>query len=194
MYKKIILSSFIIFILSTLFHSLYNYLPCFLTSIIVPVNESIFEHMKMIFTSYMFYLLIKILFNKKRENNLISSFVIASLFNIVIFLIIYIPIYLLFGEKLVVTLILYFITILISNYLMYKIQNKKINSKINKYSVYIIPLVYIVFTLLTYFPLKNMLFLDPTTNTYGIIKTHYIEYIKDFQPFFISLYQQANDM
>ena len=159
MYKKIILSSFIIFILSTLFHSLYNYLPCFLTSIIVPVNESIFEHMKMIFTSYMFYLLIKILFNKKRENNLISSFVIASLFNIVIFLIIYIPIYLLFGEKLVVTLILYFITILISNYLMYKIQNKKINSKINKYSVYIIPLVYIVFTLLTYFPLKNMLFL-----------------------------------
>lgn len=175
MYKKIILSSFIIFILSTLFHSLYNYLPCFLTSIIVPVNESIFEHMKMIFTSHMFYLLIKILFNKKHENNLISSFVIASLFNIVIFLIIYIPIYLLFGEKLVVTLILYFITILISNYLMYKIQNKKINSKINKYSVYIIPLVYIVFTLFTYFPLKNMLFLDPTTNTYGIIKTHYIE-------------------
>lgn len=175
MYKKIILSSFIIFILSALFHSLYNYLPCFLTSIIVPVNESIFEHMKMIFTSYMFYLLIKILFNKKHENNLISSFVIASLFNIVIFLIIYIPIYLLFGEKLVVTLILYFITILISNYLMYKIQNKKINSKINKYSVYIIPLVYIVFTLFTYFPLKNMLFLDPTTNTYGIIKTHYIE-------------------
>lgn len=175
MYKKIILSSFIIFILSTLFHSLYNYLPCFLTSIIVPVNESIFEHMKMIFTSYMFYLLIKILFNKKHENNLISSFVIASLFNIVIFLIIYIPIYLLFGEKLVVTLILYFITILISNYLMYKIQNKKINSKINKYSVYIIPLVYIVFTLFTYFPLKNMLFLDPTSNTYGIIKTHYIE-------------------
>lgn len=175
MYKKTILSSFIIFILSTLFHSLYNYLPCFLTSIIVPVNESIFEHMKMIFTSYMFYLLIKILFNKKHENNLISSFVIASLFNIVIFLIIYIPIYLLFGEKLVVTLILYFITILISNYLMYKIQNKKINSKINKYSVYIIPLVYIVFTLFTYFPLKNMLFLDPTTNTYGIIKTHYIE-------------------
>ena len=112
---------------------------------------------------------------KKHENNLISSFVIVSLFNIVIFLIIYIPIYLLFGEKLVVTLILYFITILISNYLMYKIQNKKINSKINKYSVYIIPLVYIVFTLLTYFPLKNMLFLDPTTNTYGIIKTHYIE-------------------
>ena len=144
MYKKIILSSFIIFILSTLFHSLYNYLPCFLTSIIVPVNESIFEHMKMIFTSYMFYLLIKILFNKKHENNLVSSFVITSLFNIVIFLIIYIPIYLLFGEKLVVTLILYFITILISNYLMYKIQNKKINSKINKYSVYIIPLVYII--------------------------------------------------
>lgn len=175
MYKKIILSSFIIFILSTLFHSLYNYLPCFLTSIIVPVNESIFEHMKMIFTSYMFYLLIKILFNKKHENNLISSFVIASLFNIVIFLIIYIPIYLLIGEKLVVTLILYFITILISNYLMYKIQSKKINSKFNKYSVYIIPLVYIVFTLFTYFPLKNMLFLDPTSNTYGIIKTHYIE-------------------
>ena len=70
MYKKIILSSFIIFILSTLFHSLYNYLPCFLTSIIVPVNESIFEHMKMIFTSYMFYLLIKILFNKMLDTSI----------------------------------------------------------------------------------------------------------------------------
>ena len=121
MYKKIILSSFIIFILSTLFHSLYNYLPCFLTSIIVPVNESIFEHMKMIFTSYMFYLLIKILFNKKHENNLISSFVIASLFNIVIFLIIYIPIYLLFGEKLG----LYYTFSIYSIYITYLFSFKK---------------------------------------------------------------------
>ena len=174
--KKIkIINVVFLFLLSFLWHFVYDWFPNNIFALFFPVNESIFEHMKMIFTSYMFYLLIKILFNKKHENNLISSFVIASLFNIVIFLIIYIPIYLLFGEKLVVTLILYFITILISNYLMYKIQNKKINSKINKYSVYIIPLVYIVFTLFTYFPLKNMLFLDPTTNTYGIIKTHYIE-------------------
>ena len=173
MYKKILINSIIIFILSVLLHSLYHYLPCFLTSIFAPVNESIWEHMKIIFSSYMLYLLIKKLFFKKQENNLVTSFTISSIINIIIFLIIYIPVYLIFKENLIVTLIILFITIVISNYIMYKIQDKKINKKINKYSIYLIPLVYIIFAILTYFPIKGKLFIDPITNTYGIIKSHY---------------------
>ena len=67
MYKKILIHSLIIFAISTLIHSFYDCLPCFVTSIIIPVNESIWEHLKMIFTSYMILLLIIVLFSKKNN-------------------------------------------------------------------------------------------------------------------------------
>lgn len=170
MIKKIIINSIIIFALSTLIHSLYNYLPCYITSFIVPVNESIWEHMKMIFSAYMLFLLIKVLFFKKHEKNLTSSFVIGALFNIVIFLIIYVPIFYIFGENMIVTLIIYFITIIISNYFIYKMQQKKNNEKLNKITGFSIILIYLIFIILTYYPIKGKLFFDYTSQSYGIPK------------------------
>ena len=50
--KKIkIIGIFIIFILSVIFHFLYGIFPNYLFSILFPVNESIWEHMKLIVTS-----------------------------------------------------------------------------------------------------------------------------------------------
>ncbi len=171
MYKKIFINSIIIFVLSTLLHSLYNYLPNFITSIIVPVNESIWEHMKMIFSSYMLFLLIQILFYKKKPHNLISSFVITALFNIVIFLIIYLPLNAIIGKEIMsVTLIVYFISILISNYLLFKLQEKKENKTLNKIMGLSIILIYLIFTLLTYYPIKIDLFYDKQNHIYGIYK------------------------
>ena len=47
-----------IFILNFVFHFTYDLLPNTLFSILFPVNESIFEHQKMIFSSFVFYSII----------------------------------------------------------------------------------------------------------------------------------------
>ena len=47
--KKIIINSSIIFAMCFIFHFAYQVLPNFITSIISPVNESIYEHFKMLF-------------------------------------------------------------------------------------------------------------------------------------------------
>lgn len=170
MFKKILINSLIIFAISVLFHSMYNYLPITPVNIFAPVNESLFEHMKMIFSSYMFLILIIYLFYKHKPNNYITSNVIGSLFNIVIFLIIYLPIYNLFGENLIVTLIIYFITIVITSILKGKIEKHKNNKKYNIIFGISIIVIYIIFAILTFIPPKNNFFKDPTNNTYGIYK------------------------
>lgn len=168
--KKIIINTVIIFLFGFIFHNLFKYLPIFPVSIISPVNESIFEHMKMIYTSYIFFILFIYLFYKKKPNNYILSNTLSSIINIIIFLILYLPIYKLFGENLILTLILYFISIFITSFIKEKIENKKDNRKLNLLSIMIIIFIYIIFGILTYFPIKASIFMDPLNNTYGIYK------------------------
>jgi uncharacterized protein YqhQ len=131
--KKItIIGIIFIFLLSFITHSIYDWLPSFLTSLFFPVNESIWEHMKMIFTTSLIWGLVEYFILKKKDIdyfNIASATVLSVLFNIVIFLIIYVPIYIKFGENLIVTLIIYFITIVLSQIMAYNILNKGADPK-----------------------------------------------------------------
>ena len=168
--KKNIIYTILIFIISSLIHSFYNYLPNFITSIFFSVNESIWEHMKMIYTSYIIFLLLKFTFDKLKDNEaLIIN--ITAIINIIVFLIIYIPIYIIFKEHLIVTLIIYLISIYISIILTDKLKNKinkKISNTLNKYIIFIIAFTYLIFAFLTYKPPKISLFYDTVNKTYGI--------------------------
>ena len=54
--KKLkVINIVIVFLLSFLAHNLYKWFPNTFTAIFFPVNESIFEHMKIIATSFLFY-------------------------------------------------------------------------------------------------------------------------------------------
>ena len=54
--KKVkIINVFAVFLLSFLAHNIYKWFPNTITSIFFPVNESIFEHMKIISTCFLFY-------------------------------------------------------------------------------------------------------------------------------------------
>lgn len=66
--KKIkIISIFGIFVLNFISHFLYEWMPNTLFSIFFPVNESIFEHMKMISTSILIYSIIEYIILKKQK-------------------------------------------------------------------------------------------------------------------------------
>jgi hypothetical protein len=153
-----------IFIISFLIHNIYTWLPSFVTSIFFPVNESIWEHIKMIFTSYMIIMLI--------QKKSIISYIITSILNIIVFLIIYLPIYIVFGENLIITLIIYFVSIFISSILFkFLLERKKHLNKLNVLSIILILFIYIGFGFLTYYPINyNLLFFDYSKNIYGIPK------------------------
>lgn len=162
-----------IFLISFPAHFAYNFLPHTLTSILFPVNESIFEHMKIIFTSTLLYGLIDytlLKLNNIKFNNFIFQLFFTSFISIPIFLIIYLPIKFIIGEYLILTLLLLFITYLISSLISYNILKSVSIPILNIISIPLIIIIYLIFSYFTYTPPKNFFFYDTQTNSYGIPK------------------------
>ena len=101
--KKIkIIGVFLIFGLSFLSHFMYEWLPNTFFSIFFPVNESIWEHMKLLVTPVLIFSVFEYIIYKRKNinfNNFLLSYSISMILGIVIYLIIYLPLYYRFGEK-----------------------------------------------------------------------------------------------
>ncbi len=164
--KNIIIESVVIFTLSFITHNIYDWFPNFLTSIFFPVNESIWEHLKMIFSTILMWNIIKFVFTNKK-NFLFSNVLFSSLSTIIIFLIIYLPVDNLLKEhNLLVTLIIYYISLVFGYYIKTIILKNITNEKqINLLSIIILFIIIIIFGYLTYNPIDNYLFIDPTKKT-----------------------------
>lgn len=174
--KKIKLIAIInLFLLSFPAHFLYQFFPNILVSFFFPVNESIFEHMKIIFTTTCIYGSIDYLFlkiNKIKFANFSFQLFLTSFFSIPIYLVIYLPIRYLIGEYLIISISLLLITYIISQILSYHILTSPNISWLNSISIPLIILVYLNFIILTYSPPHHYLFYDTTTHSYGIPKKY----------------------
>ena len=154
------------------FHFLYEKFHSLLNSIISPVNESIWEHMKLLFSSILISgVLQKIIIKTKKipVNNVCISNYIAAILSIPIFLVLYLPIYVLMGKNMIITIIIMFIAIIISEIISYKIEMKK-DLKLENITIILAIITYIIFYILTIHPLSIELFRDPIHNIYGIKK------------------------
>ena len=152
-------------------HGLYGWFPSVITSIF-PVNESLFEHIKLIYLSPIISSIILYFYFKKAKNfqinNLLFGLMTSTIFNIIIFYIIYLPIYNIYGAVMWITLTIYFITIMLSQYLNYLIIEMNDNKKLNYISLIMLVTGIFILTYFTYHPLKIDFFLDVENNTYGI--------------------------
>ena len=166
--KFIIINTIVTFLLGFIVHGIYSWFPSFLTSIF-PVNESLYEHVKLIYLSPIISTLIVGAFFKYKINNIFYGMFISTTFNIFLFYIVYLPIYYLLGNSLIVTLIIYFITIIVSQYLNYLIVEKK-DKNLNTLGIVFSIIGIIFLTYFTYYPPKYDFFRDPEDNTYGIKK------------------------
>lgn len=160
------------FLLAFLTHFLYEWFPNTLFSIFFPVNESIWEHMKMLYTTILLYELIEFIILKlkkiKVNNFLLASFTSAIL-SIPIYLIMFLPIFYKMGEKMIITFIIMLITFIIVQIIHYKlITYKEIHLDILAF-IFIIT-TYIVMGILTYYPPEIDLFFDTKNEKYGINK------------------------
>lgn len=158
------------FLLCFPLHFVYDKFPSFFTSIFAPVNESVWEHMKILFGSIILSGVIQkiiVMFKRIDFNNVCFSNFVAAICSIPVFLIMFLPIYYIFGHNLIVTLIIMFIAIVISEILAYKIMLWRDLYFENKTIFYVV-IVYIIFVILTYYPINIDLFIDPITGILGI--------------------------
>lgn len=162
--KKNIFMIIFLFLLSFLWHFMYDWFPSVLTSIFFPVNESIWEHMKIIF-----YCLFIGSVLEKKGNNYYLNILVKPLVGVLFYLIIFIPLYLIFGESMFISISLMLFTYIIMELLGIKISKQE-ELNIKALPIIIIILISILFSILTYYPLHNFLFFDSVKLGYGILK------------------------
>lgn len=172
--KKIkIISAFIIMGLSVLSHFMYEWCNNFIFSILFPVNESIWEHMKLLVTPVLIYALVEyFIYRKKgiRFNNFSLSYGVSIITGIILYLVIYLPIDLFFGHNMIVSIILLFLCYILISYISYLILNSR-NIKYSKtIGALLIIFTYFIFYYLTYYPAHSYMFYDTKNKIYGIKK------------------------
>ena len=166
-----IIGFFVIFLLCFPFHFLYDWLPNSLFSIFFSVNESIWEHMKLIYTSFVFYGIFDYILLRKNKinfNNFLVQLFLIPIIAIFIYLIIFIPIYKIIGENMIISIGLLAVVILIEQILSYFILQYKEIKYQNIIGIIGIILIYIIFGYLTYKPIENYIFYDTVKDKYGI--------------------------
>ena len=162
-----------IFIISFFSHFAYEIFPNTLFSFIFPVNESIWEHMKILVTSSLIYSTIDYIILKNNNipyNNFPFSLCFTSIIIVPIYLIIYLPLYKFIGENLLISISLLLVTYIIKEIISYNILKAPHIKIVNILAIPTIIIIYIIFIYLTYYPPHNYIFFDTKTNTYGIKK------------------------
>ena len=171
--KKIkIISVFFILGLTILFHFLYDWWPNVIFSTLFPVNESIWEHMKLLYFGIIIYGIVEYFIMKKLNlvfNNFLLNLFITSYSSIIIYLVIFLPIYNIIGENMIVSISLLVVVIILESIISYYILNyRNLGSIYNIISVVMLIIGYIGFVYLTYKPIRNYIFYDKLENKYGI--------------------------
>ena len=171
--KKIkVVGVLVIFALTVLYHFLYEWFPNPVFSVLFPVNESIWEHMKLLYSGILTWGIVEY-FILKRKNikftNYFSSLFLTMITSIIVYLILYLPLYSLFKENMFISIgLLIIVIILMGIFNYYLIIRKEENWFLDKVSIILIILGYVVFLSLTYDPPRNYIFYDTTENKYGI--------------------------
>lgn len=167
-----IISCIGIFLLSALSHFIYDWFPNFFTSLFFPVNESIWEHNKIIVDAFFIWAIFEKIFYNKRKNIFFTES-ISSLVCMILVMSLFTPVYLYLlktKDNLIITFTIFFFSILLSQILSYYLLQKNYNPKLEKRGIFLFLFLAFINILFTYFPLKVALFYDFTKNIYGLFK------------------------
>ncbi|MFX1549302.1 MAG: DUF6512 family protein [Promethearchaeota archaeon] len=142
---------------------------------IFPVNESVWEHLKLPFWPLIIFSLIEYNYIKDKANNLILGKTISFIISISTILIVFYSYTAILGTELLIVDILSFVLgVIIGQLVSYKILMKEQLSKLYIKASWIILIGFgILFAVFTYFPPHLPIFQDSETGLYGII-VHFI--------------------
>lgn len=157
-----IIGTILVLVLGTLSHFLYdwtgnNHIAGYFT----PINESVWEHMKMIFFPMLLYSLFIIFKLKKTYPYIASSFCFGILTGTALIPVLFYAYTALLGKDyLIIDIGIFILSVIIAFWLSYKLT---LSCKLESYTFllcYVVCLIFISFVLLTYYPPKASLFSD----------------------------------
>lgn len=165
-----IVGFFFVSIFGTLSHFLYDWTHHNkISSVLFAVNESTWEHIKMALTPTFIWALIEIPLYYKNPNFIFA--ILIEVFTIIIIIPIIFYGYQKILKKRIVAIDIssFFIAVLLSQLLFYKITNISPIPNVLSYICLILLLItFASYLLLTLLPLNNKIFKDPLTNKYGV--------------------------
>ncbi len=166
-----IIGVFVIFALAGLWHFLYEWLPCGLTAVLAPVNESPWEHAKLFFAPAVIYFLIGRLTVGRDYPNFTFAHAAVLPFMPMLMLALYYFFYWLGVDSLVVHLVITFTVIAVGVYTAYRMTVSVMHMDTPVYRMAALLTVFgmlFIFIAFTYYPPHIPLFQDPTNMQYGI--------------------------
>ena len=148
-------SVIVIFLLTLLVNNIYLWFPSFITSLISPINDHIWQFNKAIILSFLIWSVFeKVTIRKKHDLNTCTSGLIAALTCTFLFMLIYAPIYFYVlnqEHNLFLMFLIYFICIVISVLLNYQLLKRKYNSELEKKIILSWLLVVVINAILTFY-------------------------------------------
>jgi len=170
--KWYIIGTVFIILVGSLLHFVYEWSgKNLIVGIFSPVNESVWEHLKMLFWSSFFFSIVEYFVIGKRYNPYIISKAISFYIGILLIIIMFYTYKGIVGNHYtIVDIIIYVVSVTISQYIGYKITKKySIRSGVlNTISLFSIILLILSFVVFSFNPPKIPLFKDSNTNSYGI--------------------------
>ncbi len=159
-----------IFLVSALLHFIYDWFPNFFTSLFFPVNESIWEHNKIIVGSFLILAIIEKIHYKKRKNVIFAE-VISALVCMTLVMLIFTPVYLYIlktNDNMIVTFAIFIIAITISQIVSYHLLQKEYHPRLEELGVILFVIFFLINIIFTYYPPKLAIFYDYTNQIYGL--------------------------
>lgn len=138
------------------------------------VNESVWEHLKLVFFPMFIFAIIEyfLLKNYNNKNNYIFSKTVAIVFACLFITIFFFTYTGIIGTNyFIIDIFSFLFAIIFGEFICYKllIENNKINNIIKYICIFILLILLFIFIIFTYFPPKINYFKDSVKNDYGII-------------------------
>ena len=170
--KWYIVGTVFIILFGTLLHFTYE---CSGNNTIVgifsAVNESTWEHLKLLFWPAFIFSIIEYLFIGKDYNNYITAKAISFYVGLLLIVSLFYTYTGIVGDNcLIMDVSIFIISVIISQYIGYKIttSNSDVSMEVNIIAIIAIVLLVLAFVIFTFSPPRIPLFKDPITGSYGI--------------------------
>lgn len=166
-----IVSAIFVCILGTLLHFTYKFFGenNFVASFSA-VNESVWEHLKLLFFPMLLTTIIGYSYIEKNAPNFLCSKALGIITSILFIIIFFYTYTVIIGKSiLLIDIASFFVAVILGEYLAYKLMISNLNCN-NIIAIIILTIILICFVVFTYFPPKIEIFRDPVTSEYGITK------------------------
>ncbi len=140
-------------------------------ALIAAVNESVWEHLKLVFWPGLFYSIFELRYLGKTTNNFIAAKTISLYLMPITIVVLFYSYTFILGEDLFIMDILIFITaVIIGQLVSYKLLTSiKLPQSFNKLAPVFLIIIFLAFSLLTFYAPHLPIFRDPSSGGYGII-------------------------